>query len=96
MALIQLPAFISISLILIRGRYHDHVFLFWFIVVAAAVGSWLWSVVRVGRHVRAQDVSIEEGKMTFAPRSFIFEFACSTAAVISVVASIVGIVLSFL
>ena len=51
MFLIQLPAFLSILLLLIRGRYHDHLYFFWFIIGAAVLASWLWSVVRVGAHV---------------------------------------------
>lgn len=96
MCAIQLPAFVSVLLLLVRGRYHDHIFLFWFIIASSVLGSWLWSVVRTGRHVRPQDVGVEEGKMAFAPRSFLYEFASSTVAVISIVASLVGIVLSFL
>jgi hypothetical protein len=96
MCLIQIPAFLSILLFLIRGRYHDHPYLFWFIIGAAVLASWLWSVVRVGAYVRPKDVRMHEGKPAYSPRVLLWELASPTVAVISVVASVLGIILSFL
>jgi hypothetical protein len=84
MCLIQLPAFLAIILILARGRYSAHPIAFWCVVIFGLLAAWSWSVTRTGKHHDAGGN---------AP--LVFEVVTSCLAIASVIASVVGIVVSF-
>jgi hypothetical protein len=83
---IQLPALLAIVLMLMRGRYSAHPFVFWLVVVLAILASWFWSVVRSGKRVSA----------TKSERvSMVIELAENLVIAASWIASIVGVVIAF-
>ena len=90
------PAFLAAIIILARGQYSDHTFLFWLILATAFVSAQIWKVIRVRAHIKPEWVKEEEGKVvlrSLAPLAI--EMACSTLVIVSVILSVAGIILSF-
>jgi hypothetical protein len=86
MCAIQLPALLAIVLILIRGRYSTHPFIFWLVVILAIIASWFWSIVRAGEHISG----------TKSERiSMLIELAGNLCVAASWISSVVGMVIAF-